>query len=95
MSKQHFRLGEEVSLVSTTHPELNGDTFVTGVRFGPTTVDLNGVKGEVGDRYSYELGIENPNGARWAQSALRKKLQGGDDFQSLIHKMNNDQVEKV
>ena len=89
MTQPYFQVGEEVILYSKMSPELNGEYTVISAK--QTTGDMGGVKVDA-PYWAYRL-TESDN--LWAQVALRKKHTPGDDFQSLIHSLNNDKAEAL
>ena len=98
MDKQYFIVGEEVILASKDRPDLNGEYVITMMpNRGDIILDESGHEWRVAtDAGIFLEGLEGARGPiPWCQSALRKKHQGGDDFQSLIHKMNNDKAEEI
>jgi len=99
---QYFKVGEEVELVSKECPELNGDCVISHVIVRdndatfkcPVTGELFSVTHTMVSANAacyYLHGLmghdeERPN--LWAQSALRKKHQKGESFDTLMEKLN-------
>jgi len=88
--EQYFEVGEDVILESKLNPHLNGECVVTEVSTKPSTCASTGERFEC--RPHYKLTVDNPLASWWSQSALRKKHEGGDSFESLMASLNKEKT---
>ena len=105
---QYFQVGEEVILQSKKYPELNGEYVVEGYYKKGDIVENPVGAGYrwVNDDPTYTLhgchekkvftnGMAVKAYMHWAQSALRKKHQGGESFESLISSIKEGTLEAL
>ncbi len=99
MTHPKFAVGEEVILESKDQPWLNGEYVVHEIVFGrkPSMCRLFGqlIIYKNNDDFGYKLSlvVRCPRDPRiemlWCESALRKKHQPGQSFQSLMAELTN------
>ena len=105
---QYFQVGEEVILQSKNRPELNGEYVVAGfykpLQLVENPFGENYKAHNSGCSYTLEGLCQDTllaNGAtteayiHWDESALRKKHQGGESFESLMSSMKDGTLEAL
>ena len=88
--KALFEVGEEVILVSSMRPEVNGDAVVTDVHLRKRHTSQICKKCV----YGYALTIQTEYKG-WCECALRKKLGPGESFDSVMQGLKNPIDEPV
>ena len=104
---QYFQVGEEVILQSKDFPHLNGEYVVdgyyeTGDRVeNPVGYNYVWVGGSTYTLHNSYKNNESLSGdvikcyIHWEQSALRKKHQGGESFESLMSSIKECTLEAI
>ncbi|MEE8289743.1 MAG: hypothetical protein V3R25_10065 [Nitrosomonadaceae bacterium] len=96
MDKQYFSVGEVVILESVELPAFNGEHEVKSFSQNGDIITAEcGMEWRCAASNSYFLsGVEFSDSGPipWHPSALRKKHQGGEDFQSLMTELTKDKV---
>jgi hypothetical protein len=85
MSQPKFSVGEEVILISTLNPHLNGHYTILDRDFVHLTTLQDG--SVIKDTYRYKIGVVGSTGSGWwVESSLRKKHKPSEfkDFTSLM-----------
>jgi len=80
-----FSVGEAVILQSKSYPELNGECVVI-------YVDVERRVNDGTFQIGYKTTIPTPDSVCWAESALRKKQEPGDDYDTIMDRIKRGDV---